>query len=191
MGRRHRLSLPRTVQAPSTPVPTPAPTILVPPDFPNEVALLPEPHPDSAPADTALPVAINPAPVTVPVPLTAWHISGEAVIGLAHRRKGLPCQDAVAWRQTTRPLLTLSDGAGSAAVSELGSAALVTGISRFLMTMEDALAPWLDGNAEDTTSTADHSALWAARLLVHAKGILDDLAQSERRRVRALRGAFA
>lgn len=125
--------------------------------------------------------------VAEPVPLSAWHLCGEAVIGLAHRRKGLPCQDAIACRSTPRPILALSDGAGSAAVSELGARAMVAGISRFLMSLEDDLAPWLD----DTDATPpDQTRRWAGRLLRHAQGVLDDLARSERRNVRDLRGTL-
>lgn len=126
-------------------------------------------------------------PAAQPVPLSAWHLSGEAVIGLAHRRKGLPCQDAIACCGTPRPILALSDGAGSAAVSELGAQALVTGITRFLMSMEDDLAPWLD---EPDATPPDQAARWTARLLRHAQGILEDLARSERRSVRDLRGTL-
>lgn len=124
---------------------------------------------------------------TEPVPLSAWQLCGEAVIGLAHRRKGLPCQDAIAYRSTPRPILALSDGAGSAAVSELGARALVAGISRFLMSLEDDLAPWLD----DTDATPpEQTGRWASRLLRHAQGVLEDLARSERRNVRDLRGTL-
>ena len=166
---RKTLSLRRKPQQPATALVTPA--ALVTP----EVAVVP-----LVPAVPVVPV--------VPVPLSAWQLSGEAVIGLAHRRKGLVCQDAVAWRQAARPILALSDGAGSAVVSELGAAALVSGISRFLMSMEDALAPWLDG--EESSNTAALSALWSARLLAHAQGILQDLAQAQRRSVRDVRGTL-
>lgn len=123
----------------------------------------------------------------VETPLSAWQICGEAVTGLAHRRKGLPCQDAVTWRSPTRPILALSDGAGSAAVSELGAAALVGGVSRFLVSMEDVLSPWLDcaaGKGEE------QAARWSERLLAHALGLLEDLAHIERRNVRDLRATL-
>lgn len=127
------------------------------------------------------------ASVAESVPLSDWHLCGEAVIGLAHRRKGSPCQDAVAYRSTPRPILALSDGAGSSAVSELGAQAMVTGITRFLMSLEDDLAPWLDDT--DATPPAQ-TARWTTRLLRHAQGILDDLARSERRSVLDLRGTL-
>ena len=130
---------------------------------------------------------LEPAAVEVTIPLSAWQICGEAVIGLAHRRVGLPCQDAVAWRNTTRPILALSDGAGSAAISERGAAALVGGVSRFLISMEDAISPWLDAFGDDA---GKHAALWSQRLLAHASGLLDDLARAERRNVRDVRATL-
>jgi hypothetical protein len=119
--------------------------------------------------------------------MTAWQISGDTVIGLAHRRKGLPCQDAVAFRQSQRPILALSDGAGSAAISERGAQALVIGITRLLRTMEGDLSPWLDG--EDDASQAQ-ATRWAERLLLHAHGLLADLARAERRDMRDLRATL-
>ncbi|MCK2128242.1 protein phosphatase 2C domain-containing protein, partial [Thauera aromatica] len=124
---------------------------------------------------------------SLPTPLSAWSISGDAVIGLAHRRKGLPCQDAVAFRPSPRPILTLSDGAGSAAISERGAQALVLGITRFLLSLEDALASWLDG--EDETSQTQVMC-WSERLRLHAQGLLVDLAQAERREVRDVRATL-
>lgn len=129
----------------------------------------------------------KPMALAKPVPVSSWHLSGEAVIGLAHRRKCLPCQDAVVVRNAPRPILALSDGAGSAAVSELGAQALVSGITRFLISLEDDLAPWLD---ETDATPPEQAARWTARLLRHAQGILDDLARSERRSVRDLRGTL-
>jgi hypothetical protein len=126
-------------------------------------------------------------PVPVIIPLSEWQICGEAVTGLAHRRNGLPCQDAVAWHSTTRPILALSDGAGSAVVSERGAVALVSGVSRFIVSMEDAVSPWLDGTAGNAREQAE---LWSRRLLTHARGLLDDLAHAERRNVREVRATL-
>lgn len=117
-------------------------------------------------------------PEPTAVPLSGWQIGGVAVTGLAHFRKRQPCQDAVAWRNSSRPILALSDGAGSSAISERGANALVYGMSRFLVSLEDVLLPWLDAPAEQVLELSD---IWAKRLLAHARGILEDLAQSERR----------
>lgn len=117
----------------------------------------------------------------VSTPITAWQLCGDAIIGLAHRRKGLPCQDAVDYCNAPRPILALSDGAGSAAISERGAQALVIGVTRFLRTLEDDLVPWLD--SEDNTSSQSQSTRWAERLRLHAQGLLADLARTERRDV--------
>ncbi len=156
---------------------------------------LPEPTLSAPPAAALLSAAAVPVPVVQPAPepcavnLSDWNLTGEAIVGLAHRRNGLPCQDAVAWRHQSRPILVLSDGAGSAAASELGAAALVTGMARLLTTMEDALAPWLD-SCGDEAMLQQRSAQWSIRLLLHAQGLLQDLAQTERRSVRDLRATL-
>lgn len=126
-------------------------------------------------------------PVQVSVSKMAWQLCGDTVVGLAHRRKGLPCQDAVVYQKLPRPVLVLSDGAGSAAISELGAQTLVIGISRFLRTLEDDLAPWLD---EDDDTTLDRSTRWAEKLRLHAKGLLADLANMARRDVRDTRATL-
>lgn len=142
----------------------------------------PASRPEAQNAD-ALPEPVAPESVA----LSAWQICGLSVTGLAHQRKGLPCQDAVAWRNTERPILALSDGAGSAAISERGAGELVRGMSRFLMSMEDALCTWLD---EASDNSAKQAELWSRRLLAHAQGLLADLAQLERRSVRDVRATL-
>jgi hypothetical protein len=104
-----------------------------------------------------------------------------------HRRMGLPCQDAVAYRESPRPMLALSDGAGSAPASERGAQALVSGMLRLLQTLEDMLAPWLDDAAQPDPAL---SALWAERLRLHAQGLLEDLSAQERRALRDLRATL-
>lgn len=130
--------------------------------------------------------ATLPPPIP-PIPLSAWHLCGDAVVGLSHRRKGLPCQDAVAFGNLARPILALSDGAGSSAVSELGAQALVTGIRRFLLSLEDDLAAWLDGDSDGGPSLTER---WSQRLRLHARGLLVDLAQENRRDVRDVRATL-
>ena len=135
----------------------------------------------------ASPLAGTSPPAVTEVPLADWLTCGAAVTGLAHWRKGLPCQDAVAWRQSPRPILALSDGAGSAAVSERGATALVAGMCRFLESLDDAVALWVD---QPTPVAPDQASQWSARLLRHAQGLLGDLAAAERRSVRDLRATL-
>lgn len=125
----------------------------------------------------------------LPTPLSAWNLCADTVIGLVHRRNRLPCQDAVASRNSPRPILALSDGAGSAAISERGAQTLVTGITRFMHTLEDELMPWLD-DGEDTAQAQVQAIRWAERLRQHARGLLTDLAQAERREVHDVRATL-
>lgn len=138
-------------------------------------------------ASTSEPEVVQPS-IPLPTPMTDWQLCGDTVIGLAHRRKGLPCQDAVAFCNSPRPILALSDGAGSAAISERGAQVMVIGITRFLRTLEDDLAPWLDG--EDDPLSQTQSSRWAERLRLHAHGLLADLAHAERRDIRDVRATL-
>lgn len=155
------------------------------------------PSPDAGPQPgmaTPTHQSVTPEPLvdresTTPssVALSDWQLCGVSVTGLAHLRTGLPCQDAVTWCNKVRPILALSDGAGSAAISERGAAELVRGMKRFLMSMEDAIAGWLDHASE---KTSEQSELWSRRLLAHAQGLLTDLAHMERRSVRDVRATL-
>lgn len=144
------------------------------------------PNPAQKTPPDPLPTAL-PDPVLAPILLSDWHITGDAVMGLSHRKKNIPCQDAVFWKNTPRPILALSDGAGSAVVSEKGAAALVMGIPRFLTSMEDEISPFLD---EENDNLPEETAPWASRILRHAKGLLDDVAHAERRSVKDLRATL-
>lgn len=129
----------------------------------------------------------EPSDSVAEVQLGDWRIVGDAVVGLAHRKRQLPCQDAVFWRSHPRPILALSDGAGSGAVSELGARALVVGITRLVMTLENEVAPWLDGVTSEVIQGAQ---ILASRVLLHAQGLLEDLSKVERRNVAELRGTL-
>lgn len=190
----------RQGEQPSQPPRQPEPTPLAVRDPAASDAVANRPQPAAAPVETACPspehtlsspdaqpqAEASTAPVEAPqpVPLDAWRLDGVAVAGLAHWRQGLPCQDAVAQRRRPRPILALSDGAGSAAVSHLGAARLVEGLCRFVMSLEDVIAAWLD--APDTPDEAT-ARIWSQRLLAHAAGLLEDLAERERRPVKDFR----
>lgn len=128
-------------------------------------------------------------PVPQSVPLQSWRLCGDAIIGLKHRRDGLPCQDAVAYEARPRPLLAISDGAGSAAVSDKGAQALVGGILRLMLTLEEELADLLDTDA-DAADLDAKARRWAERLHRHAHGLLADLARRLRRDIRDLRATL-
>lgn len=115
-----------------------------------------------------------------------WHALAEAVVGLAHRdaKVALPCQDAAIAQTATRPLVIACDGAGSAAVSELGSQALTVGLGRLVHTLEVQFAQLLD---QSDTTDDDFARQMVRTLLRHAKGLLQDLAAQHRREVRDFR----
>ena len=116
-----------------------------------------------------------------------WHALAEAVVGLAHRdaKVALPCQDAALAQAGARPLVIACDGAGSAAVSELGSQALTVGLGRLVHTLELQFAQLLDQS--EMLDHDDFARQMVRTLLRHAKGILQDLATPHRREVRDFR----
>ncbi len=199
--KKNRLSLPRkaapqaAVQntAPShTLVPVPAPVL--PP------ACEPAPVPVAAPSGEAaqmplpaslpvLPPADEHAPVPEPVYAVAtqqWQAMDEAVVGLAHRVRNLPCQDAVMASVKPRPCLVLADGAGSSAVSEWGARAVVQGLSRLADTLNAHVASVLDQGEAHTESVRALGLLFVK----HAVGLLHDLAREHRRDVRDFRSTL-
>lgn len=113
-----------------------------------------------------------------------WHCMEEAVVGLAHRAKNLPCQDAAQAVHKPRPILVLADGAGSSAVSEIGARAVVQGTVRLLDTLNRPMAELLDGDGPDAAATAR---TWGLLLVKHAVGLLKDLATEHRRELRDFR----
>lgn len=187
MARKHKPSFRRNVDAVVTDATVSAPSCVAPTPASEADTPLVGHEADTSVSTSELAVVVQSLP-PLPIPMKAWQICGDTVIGLAHRRKGLPCQDTVAFRSSPRPILALSDGAGSAAISERGAQTLVIGITRFLRTLEDDLAPWLD--SEDNASSQAQSTRWAERLRLHAHGLLADLARTERRDVRDVRATM-
>lgn len=134
------------------------------------------------------------APVIVQCqPNQQWHASYEAVVGLAHRDANppLPCQDSAMALNTPRPMVIVADGAGSSAVSEIGSLAITTGLTRLLNTLEKQVAQLLDTNPA-TNDAGNEAELrnFGLLLVKHAKGILDDLAAQHRRPQKDLRSTL-
>lgn len=187
MARKYKLPSRRKADAVATDTRTSAQQPFVSPMSSNEADTLLPGQETGTSASAKEPEMVQP-PLPLPTPMADWQLCGDTVIGLAHRRKGMPCQDAVAFRNSPRPILTLSDGAGSAAISERGAQALVIGVTRFLRTLEDDLALWLD--CEDNASSHAQSTRWAERLRLHAQGLLSDLARAERRDVRDVRATL-
>lgn len=114
-----------------------------------------------------------------------WHAISEAVVGLAHRDANppLPCQDAALADSKLRPLVIVADGAGSSAVSEIGSQAVVSGLSRLLNTLAQQVSDLLDKPDVDTKQAHSFGLL----LVKHALGVLEDLAVNHRRPLKDFR----
>lgn len=114
------------------------------------------------------------------VPNQQWEALYEAVAGLSHRDANppLPCQDAATAATHSRPWAIVADGAGSSAVSEIGSQAVVTGLSRLATTLEKQIGALLDSAEQPTEEAGRNLGLLFVK---HAKGILDDLAAVHRR----------
>lgn len=149
------------------------------------------------PIQEVTPSPATPAPTPVPTPASLpqvqdvigvgdgpWHCMEEAVVGLAHRAKNLPCQDAAQAVHKPRPMLVLADGAGSSAMSEIGARAVVQGTVRLLDTLNRPMAELLDGDGPDAATTAR---TWGLLLVKHAVGLLKDLAAEHRRELRDFR----
>lgn len=119
------------------------------------------------------------------LPGAHWQALAEAVVGLAHRDAAspLPCQDSANASCKPRALVVVADGAGSSAVSEIGSQAVVTGLSRLLNTLEQQVAILLDDPEPDEQKSRDFSLL----LVKHALGILQDLSSQHRRSLKDFR----
>lgn len=112
-----------------------------------------------------------------------WQAVGEAVVGLAHVRKNLPCQDAVRVQATPRLCLIAADGAGSAEVSELGAQAVVNGMARLINSFDRPIGRLLD----QPNPNHDEANEWALLLVKHARGLLEDVAALHRRSIRDVR----
>lgn len=116
----------------------------------------------------------------------SWHAIAEAVVGLAHRRAEppLPCQDAFCISTKPRVALLVADGAGSAAVSEIGANTVVNSCLRLLSTLDDHLIELLDKENEPDSTIIKRFSL---RLVKHAMGTLEDTAKQHRREIRDFR----
>ncbi|ART83425.1 hypothetical protein CBP31_13005 [Oceanisphaera profunda] len=117
-----------------------------------------------------------------------WQSMHEQVAGRSHRNalQPMPCQDVAFSAIQPRPILLLADGAGSAAVSEQGAQALVSGISRLLNTLEQQVASLLD----QPTSTAAEARQFCLLLIKHGIGLLTDKASEQRRAVKDFNATF-
>ena len=77
-----------------------------------------------------------------------WKVVSSSLAGTSHKKKGLPCQDAHCWKLRSDKILVaaVADGAGSAAISDVGAKIAVSkAVERILLaealpTSEDELS---------------------------------------------------
>jgi len=148
---------------------------------PNKAKILTLPSSADISVGVAMPEPVAEAPSLV-LPLLncgPWFAADSSVVGSAHLRTSppKPCQDAAIADVAGRALAVLADGAGSAVVSHIGAAAVVAGVRRLCRTLENDLAATLDTES----GTQGQAEVLALQIVVHAKGILDDLAEAHLR----------
>ncbi|EKO3893602.1 protein phosphatase 2C domain-containing protein [Vibrio metschnikovii] len=139
----------------------------------------PKPEPKALPLPNPKPV-VKQEPV---LPNQQWQSCFEAIAGLAHRDANppLPCQDSAIALNSPRPTIIVADGAGSSAVSEIGSQAVTLGLARLLNTLERQVEQLLDKPMETEIQHQQDARNFSLLLVKHARGILDDLATQHRR----------
>lgn len=136
-----------------------------------------------------LPISKKAAEPSPPQPVwghaqAPWFTQEESVVGLAHRIKNLPCQDASRSITLPRPVLVVADGAGSSVVSEIGAQAVVSATVRLLDTLDKTLATFLDHEHPNPQTEAKQ---WGLTVVKHGIGVLKDLAALHRREMRDFR----
>ncbi len=150
---------------------------------PTQAALLRADQPATSPA--SLKTQIRTTAIDSVLETTKrWFVQEEAVVGLAHRAKNLPCQDAAQAVSHPHTALVLADGAGSSAVSEIGARAVVKSTIRLLDTLDKPLSECLD---QDCAEPEQEARRWGLLLVKHAIGTLKDLAAEQRRELRDFR----
>lgn len=114
-----------------------------------------------------------------------WSCQFEAIAGTSHRNKfpPLPCQDAATSAKLPKPFVIVTDGAGSSPMSDMGAQAVVMALSRLLSTLKQEVINLLDD--ENQTESQGHR--FALTLVRHARGVLIDLAQTQRRPMKDFR----
>lgn len=115
-------------------------------------------------------------------------VLAQACTGFAHmnhRPYALPCQDTVQANIKPRPILIACDGAGSSAVSEIGSSTLAVNITRFCQSIEPLLKISLDGQ-----EVGYDLRLLTRMIIRHALGCLEDLSIQHRRDMKDFRSTL-
>lgn len=118
-------------------------------------------------------------------PTNKWNSQFEAIAGTSHRNMAppLPCQDAATGSTLPRPFVIVADGAGSSPMSDMGAQTVVMALSRLLGTLEQEVINLLD----QENQTESQGRRFALMLVKHGRGVLIDLAQTQRRAMKDFR----
>lgn len=119
--------------------------------------------------------------------LNEYSAISEAVVGLKHcdNVPALPCQDSASATIKPRPILIVCDGAGSSAVSEIGSSALTVQLTRLCQSLDPILPELLDKKRERVAFED------LVRIIIrHTMGTLSDLSILHRRPVKDFRSTL-
>lgn len=170
-SRRGKSSVPAPAPAP-VPVPVPVP------EFPLSASVV-----ESV---AATETAENEVQVSYRSSSGRWDAQFEAVAGTRHLNATppLPCQDAATSATHPRPVVIVADGAGSSSMSDVGAQTVVAALGRLLGTLEQDVVELLD---QETAPAPERSRRFALMLVKHAMGVLNDLAQTQRRMVKDFR----
>ena len=134
------------------------------------------------------PLPTKPEPIFKTAKITGQSYAlAHASVGLSHlnQKIALPCQDSVKATLTPRPILIACDGAGSSALSEVGSNALCVQLTRLCQSIEPFIGLFLD-----TSEPAQDLKLLVRVIIRHAKGVLQDLSEQYRREIKDFRSTL-
>lgn len=101
----------------------------------------------------------------------------QSIVGTSHIKSGIPCQDSsLFFNGDGFDLLIVSDGAGSAELSHIGSKTLVNGIKRLIVsTYHHVFKPILDSK---TAPTQEQITALSTLLTKHGIGLIKDLSEA-------------
>lgn len=101
----------------------------------------------------------------------------QSIVGVSHIKSGIPCQDSsLFFNGDGFDLLIVSDGAGSAELSHVGSKTLVNGIKRLIVsTYHHVFKPILDSK---TAPTQEQINALSTLLTKHGIGLIKDLSEA-------------
>jgi hypothetical protein len=114
---------------------------------------------------------LNSASTDEAAPVAGWRVAGASVVGTAHERAGIACQDAHRWAALPDGslIIAVADGAGSAARSEEGArCAVEAAVAALSHLLEEG--PPIDDQAWHEAITATLEAALAA-IDTHAEGM--------------------